>query len=51
MAVYVLLGAAVGILLDDLLKATGLHWLAWPVTGLLALAAVTGTLIGLRKRS
>lgn len=48
MAVYVLLGAAVGILLDDLLKATGLHWLAWPVVGL---AAVTGTLIGLRKRS
>jgi hypothetical protein len=48
---YVLLGAAVGILLDDLLKATGLHWLVWPAVGLLTLAAVTGTLIGLRKRS
>ena len=47
-------GAVLGTAFYDLLNALGLHWLAWPVVGLLLLAAVVLTLVKsgkLRKRS
>lgn len=47
-------GALLGTVLYDLLNATGLHWLAWPVIGLLFLVGASLTLVKsgwLRKRS
>lgn len=44
-------GALFGWFFDDLLKALGLHWLAWPVTGALAVFALAGTIIVSRRQS
>jgi F0F1-type ATP synthase assembly protein I len=46
---FILVGVALGFILDDLLKAAGLHWLTWPVIGLLALFALACTVIVRRR--
>jgi hypothetical protein len=48
---WALLGAVIGIAVDDVLKAPRLHWLVWPAEGLLLVAAVTLALVKTRKRS
>jgi hypothetical protein len=48
--VYALLfGAAFGFALDDVLKAVGLHWLVWPIMGLLLLFTLAGAVV-MRRR-
>ena len=46
MARWALGGALVaGAVLDDVLRAVGLHWLVWPAVGLLLAFAVAGSLV------
>lgn len=46
-----ILGAAAGFVLDDLLRAAGMHWLVWPVVGAFAMiSAVTGIVVRRRAR-
>ena len=46
---YWIIGGLGGWFLVDALGALGLHWLAWPVTGLLLAFAIAGSLV-IRRR-
>lgn len=48
---YLIGGGLFGWFFDDILKALGLHWLAWPVVGALAIFALGGILVAERRRS
>lgn len=45
----ILLGALFGLILDDVLRATGLHWLVWPLIGGLGITALVITFF-MRRR-
>jgi hypothetical protein len=48
--VFILIGAAAGIVMDQLLRDAGLHWLVWPVIAVILLGAGLLQLLGLRAR-
>jgi hypothetical protein len=47
--VYFLLGWGAGFVIYDVLTATGLHWLVWPVVAALAAFVLGGSLIRRRR--
>lgn len=47
---FILIGAAAGLVMDQLLRDAGLHWLVWPVIAVLAGGALLLQLPELRAR-